>query len=429
MSIKIHHGPPGSYKTSGAVMDDFVPAALAGRVVVTNVRGLNDAALVRQVLTKPPGLLRRDLKFWPWKPVTVPDSFDIIWIDTTTNTGRMKLLTFFHWVPSGAFLLIDEAQFVFPKALTVKHIQQLDFPGGVEAAARAGKPPDFLTAFDMHRHYNWDMVLTTPCISKIRSDIRDASEGAFKHRNSAMVGLKGRYREGFHSAEDTGKSDSDIITNRGRKIKPFVWQLYASTATGNFTDTTAGLSLFKNPRILLLLFLLSVIGGYVLYAPAPKPLKQAFASVNNQAVSADAKSSTSSSSPVSVPARAPGFDDSHRVGIRPVPPSGAVAATSTASTSPPAPERPYKDFEFRLLGSSLWKNAFHIHIQATTETRKMVLSDTDLVAAGYQWRLISPCHAILTFAGVEYPVYCSQSAIPQGHPVIDPVRVASNTFH
>ncbi|HEP9310628.1 TPA: hypothetical protein VDV39_005850, partial [Pseudomonas aeruginosa] len=26
MSIKIHHGPNGSYKTSGAIQDDAVPA-------------------------------------------------------------------------------------------------------------------------------------------------------------------------------------------------------------------------------------------------------------------------------------------------------------------------------------------------------------------------------------------------------------------
>ncbi len=415
MSIKIHHGPPGSYKTSGAVMDDFVPAALQGRVVITNVRGLNDVDQVRKVLTKPSSFFRRDIKYWPFKPVIVPDSFDIIWIDTTTQAGRMRLLKFFYWAPNGAFLLIDEAQFVFPKALTAKHVQALDFPGGVEAAARAGKPPDFLTAFDMHRHYNWDMVLTTPCISKIRGDIRDAAEGAFKHRNSAMVGLRGRYREGFHSAEDTGKSDSDIITNRGRKIKSFVWSLYASTATGNFTDTTAGLSLLKNPRILLLLSVLLLLGSYVLYAPAPTPLRQAL----------NLRSTASPKAPVSaaaVSSVASVSNDIDSVGSRPAPASVPVVP------APSPPDRPFKDFQLRLLGSTLFRNAYHIHIQATTEERKMVLSDSDLVAAGYQWKLVSPCHAVLTHSGIDYPVYCSESVQPSGKTVIDPVKIASNTF-
>ena len=40
MAVKIHHGAPGSYKTSGAVMDDFTHWAREGRTIVTNVRGL-----------------------------------------------------------------------------------------------------------------------------------------------------------------------------------------------------------------------------------------------------------------------------------------------------------------------------------------------------------------------------------------------------
>lgn len=40
MAIKIHHGPNGSYKTSGAIQDDLIPAIKKGRVIITNVRGL-----------------------------------------------------------------------------------------------------------------------------------------------------------------------------------------------------------------------------------------------------------------------------------------------------------------------------------------------------------------------------------------------------
>ncbi|WMR32586.1 zonular occludens toxin domain-containing protein, partial [Metapseudomonas otitidis] len=39
MSIKIHHGPNGSYKTSGALQDDAIPALLQGRAIITNIRG------------------------------------------------------------------------------------------------------------------------------------------------------------------------------------------------------------------------------------------------------------------------------------------------------------------------------------------------------------------------------------------------------
>ena len=39
MSIKIHHGEPGSYKTSGAMSDDIIPILEKGRLIITNVRG------------------------------------------------------------------------------------------------------------------------------------------------------------------------------------------------------------------------------------------------------------------------------------------------------------------------------------------------------------------------------------------------------
>lgn len=39
VSIKIHHGPNGSNKTSGARQDDAVPALKDGRVIITNIRG------------------------------------------------------------------------------------------------------------------------------------------------------------------------------------------------------------------------------------------------------------------------------------------------------------------------------------------------------------------------------------------------------
>jgi len=174
MSIKIHHGPPGSYKTSGAVMDDFILAAAAGRIVVTNVRGLNDRQAVVDALAS----VKKFIFFKA--PVSVPDSFDIIWLDTKTQEGRDRLARFFHWAPHGAFLLIDEAQMIFPLAWKDTHLKLLDFPGGLVAADQSNRPANFLTAFEMHRHYGWDMVLTTPSIDKIRKDIRGCSEGAYK---------------------------------------------------------------------------------------------------------------------------------------------------------------------------------------------------------------------------------------------------------
>lgn len=123
MSIKIHHGPPGSYKTSGAVGDDFVQAVLAGRTIITNVRGLSDRQNVIDVLSNAKKWGRNRFK-------AVPDSFDLIWIDTELEAGRDRLSRFFQWAPHGAFLLIDEAQTIWLKEWTTKELHKFDYEGG-----------------------------------------------------------------------------------------------------------------------------------------------------------------------------------------------------------------------------------------------------------------------------------------------------------
>lgn len=82
MSIKIHHGAPGSYKTSGAVLDDFIPAVLEGRHIITNVNGLSDADLVRDVLEE--------------QGLTVPETFKLTYLDTTINEVMEQVRRWFH---------------------------------------------------------------------------------------------------------------------------------------------------------------------------------------------------------------------------------------------------------------------------------------------------------------------------------------------
>lgn len=184
MSIKIHHGPPGSYKTSGAVMDDFIPAAKAGRVVITNVRGLSSRERVAEALDG------------------VPDTFELIYLQTTecqdALENRRKLSTFWHWVPKGAFLLIDECNTIWPTHLREKDLEALDYADSYLNGGADDRPSSILTAFEMHRHFGWDLVLTTPHIDKVHKIIRQCAEAAYKHKNQALIGIKGRYLEAFH---------------------------------------------------------------------------------------------------------------------------------------------------------------------------------------------------------------------------------------
>lgn len=269
MSIKIHHGAPGSYKTSGAVADDFLRCVKDGRVVITNVRGLT---LDRVENAQYP------LTFWekyvkripePYKLVfpEIGAGFEIFHFDTTQSSEREKLACFFHWAPLGSeekpgpFFLIDEAQSIFSSRWTAKDIAALDFPGGRDAAAAEKRPATWDDAWTMHRHYGWDFTLTTPNIKLIRDDIRLVSEGGFKHRNLGVIGIKGKYMEGFHDAQDSGQSASHFLSLTPKRIPKQVWGLYDSTTTGTFTDTLAGISIFKDPKVMGLLVLLTCALG------------------------------------------------------------------------------------------------------------------------------------------------------------------------
>ena len=238
MSIKIHHGPNGSYKTSGAIQDDAVPALKEGRLIITNVRGFT---------------LDRVLQVMP----DLPESVDIINLDLELLDDMERMRTWFQWAPRGAFIIFDETQLVFPKAWRERDLERFNFPGGSEAAQAADRPMSWLDGWTRHRHWNWDIVLTTPNIAYIRDDIRMTCEMAYKHSNLAVIGIPGRYKEAQHDAQlNRPPADGTIVEYR--KIKPETFKLYSSTATGKTQDTKAGKSLLKSPKLLFLLAFLAV---------------------------------------------------------------------------------------------------------------------------------------------------------------------------
>jgi zona occludens toxin len=241
MSIKIHHGAPGSYKSSGAIHTDVIPAIKEGRYIITNVRGFT-AERCREVLGK-----------------AVPDGFDVLYVETESQTGRDHLARFYHWAPKGAFFLVDEVQRIFPPSWRQTDLDRLDYPGGTIAAQADGRPETIDVAFDMHRHHNWDFVLTTPNIKKVHQVIRAAAETAIRHTNMGLLGIGGRYKTVLHLADNSGSSANDVLQAKPfNKVPKHVFKLYDSTTTGKVSDTIAGSSLFRDPKIL---FFLAIMGG------------------------------------------------------------------------------------------------------------------------------------------------------------------------
>ncbi|OZG70420.1 hypothetical protein BTA51_25980 [Hahella sp. CCB-MM4] len=251
MSIVIRHGSNGAFKTANSVGEYLIPAIQQGRIVVTNIRGVSR----QRCYEKFPDL---------------PESMDIIYVDTQTTEGRLHMAKWFHWAPPGALLIFDEASSVFPKSWRQSDLDKLNYPGGTDKAKEDDRPENWLQAFEMHRHWNWDIVLTTPNIKNIRDDIRNTTEMAYRQRNLGSLSEKlGRFKEVQHDAAKNGFSASDAISMTVKKVNKDAFDLYDSTTTGIVKGSQAGQSLLKNPKVLLLLGVLMACLGTVVYLGAP----------------------------------------------------------------------------------------------------------------------------------------------------------------
>lgn len=380
MPVKIHHGPPGAYKTSGALGDDFLREARAGRTVITNVRGMSRERVLEHF-------------------DDIPGSFDLIWIDDRTEEGRKLLHTWFHWAPSGAYLFIDEAQDIWPRHWRDADLAKLDYPGGREKALADDRPADWAMAWDKHRHWNWDVVLTTPNIKKIRDDIRGVADAAYKHKNLALLGFGGRYIEGFHAPEDAGTTESHFYSINQKRVPKYVWKLYDSTATGKISDTKNGLNLLANPRILILVGVLVLAayfalrgGGTVLSGPAPA-------------------AGTAKPAPSAAPASAPAAP-LHR----PKSPDRAdvVVAHGKASRDAADLALPYVDADPVIMGTSEWRGKKRYYLDLGDA---MVTSD-DYLKAGYTMTAMGPCAVKFQIQGFTQIVRCGRESSPRGEMMI-----------
>ena len=235
MAIVIRHGSNGAMKSAAAVDVYIIPAIKAGRTVVTNLRGVS---------------LERCYEVYP----DLPSTLEVIFVDTEAKEGKDKMARWFHWAPLGALIVFDEASSLFPKSWRETNIRELDYPGGLDQATKDGRPPDWLSAWEMHRHYNWDIVLTTPNIKNIRDDIRNTTEMAYRQRSLGRVASEKfrMFKEVQHDAIKNGFTHGDAISVGTHRIKKEAFLLYDSTKTGIAQGSNAGKSMFANPKVLLL---------------------------------------------------------------------------------------------------------------------------------------------------------------------------------
>lgn len=250
MPVHIRHGSPGSFKTAAAVWFDVLGWLRDGRTVYTNIRGMVDAEEVAKICK-----------------IKLPDTARVIVVDTDSEQERHRFACWFHWLPIGAAICIDEAQFIYPPRRDFKP-ETLDYPGGLDAATASKRPADIFTAIDKHRHYNWDVCLTTPSISKIPAWLRSVVESAYHHRNMEHLPLYGKRKARIHrhDASSSGTTITKTSDYSLKKIPVRVHELYGSTITGTVTANRASNNPLKNPRLLGFLGLFVIGALFSAYA-------------------------------------------------------------------------------------------------------------------------------------------------------------------
>ena len=253
MATSIHHGSPGSFKSFSLVQRFAIPALQSGRCVVCNIRGFDS--------------LERIIEQFP--DIDFPESAQLIYLETTTRDSRLVMAGWFHWVPIGALIIIDEGQEIYPDRRDFR-LESLDVfvcPDGFEVEETAEpRPVDVFTAYDKQRHYQWDIFISTTNVAKIKSEIRQVTEWAYRHRSLSGLfpWMKNSWVEHQHDAETSGKSESHRVGSPVRyKADPRIFRCYKSTATGGVTESQAGNSILRNPKVLF--SLVSIVACFFVF--------------------------------------------------------------------------------------------------------------------------------------------------------------------
>ncbi len=294
MPFYTYAGPAGSYKTATAILDQCVEAIQSGRLVVTNIRGLQPDRVLA-VFGNPNDI----------SPQKAKNNFVHIG-DISSEQARERLRYFYRWLPKGALLVIDEGQSVFRKDVVLKnytyanyckkkigedkliHYCLQNYPDNVwfssninkikdnflkyigeqgdideesdkwitYAQSILGRPNSLLDALDMHRHHGWDAIFTMTNIKFLHPNVLGNVETSYQHKNLSRFGFGGKY---VQKVFDTQASLSTPENTMTRTIDKRVFQLYQSTATGSFSDSKQASSLFSFKLFFWLAVVLSLV--------------------------------------------------------------------------------------------------------------------------------------------------------------------------
>lgn len=286
MAASLFHGAPGSYKSASAMWFQILPALREGRLVVTNIEGIKPLASIETELQE-----------------TFPETAQLWRLSSQNEKGLNLWRNWYHWMPIGALVVIDEVQDVYPTESTFKPEKECLYKSIHEykdllpvhwyeyhiEMLESIKPDDFTEAdiddlgellFDenghiiypktlkecymRHRKYNWDIICCTPDIGSVHKYIRSILQAAYSHRYFDELGFIPyffrRPRIFEHNPKLDGKKPAKGDKTNWKKIPVEVHKLYKSTATGSITKGQG-----KNPFGITAAFFGFILLCYVVY--------------------------------------------------------------------------------------------------------------------------------------------------------------------
>ncbi|WP_105215944.1 zonular occludens toxin family protein [Pseudoalteromonas sp. T1lg22] len=289
MSASIFHGSPGSFKSASAVWFEVLPALRKGRLVVTNIEGILPLEEIEEALQE-----------------TFPEEAQLWRLSSQTKKGKHLWQRWYHWMPVGALIIMDEVQDIYPNTRSFNadhydyqpiytyedslppawyeyHLHKLDTLKPEEltsgdkddlgeelfnAKGHIIYPANLQESFMRHRKYNWDIIACTPDITAVNKFIRNVAQYAYYHRYfdgiASIPYFYRRPRIHEHNPTLNGRTPGKGESKVWRKIPLEVHQCYKSTATGNITKGQ-GKNFFLNPKMAFPTFCLFGAIGFLAY--------------------------------------------------------------------------------------------------------------------------------------------------------------------
>lgn len=246
MAINAYCGLQGSGKSYEVTSSVIVPAIDAGRRVVTNIDGIDEAAVHAYIESS----IRKE-QGGPLGTIVDVDNVRIgqpHFFPSESDADSPSV------VRPGDLVVVDEAWRFWPS------------DGGKLA-------PEHMQFFRMHRHFTHpdtgvacDVALVIQDISGLHRSVRNVVECSFRTTKLKSLGLSTSYRlEVFEGYRQTRKSRIDLYVKRYRKEIFALYRSY-SNANGRESAIDRRQNILRNPSLWFwaVLFMVFVAGGSLL---------------------------------------------------------------------------------------------------------------------------------------------------------------------